>query len=105
MAVPVTDPGILWQIFTFFGKAGAFVFGSGLAIVPFLYGGLVNELQWLNSEQFVDACSGGDDYTRANCDYGWVYWVFGSGASRSNCGDPGDVSTLLSIYDYSSTVL
>lgn len=55
MAVPATDPGILWQIFTFFGKAGAFVFGSGLAIVPFLYGGLVNELQWLNSEQFVDA--------------------------------------------------
>ncbi|NJL47151.1 MAG: chromate transporter [Leptolyngbyaceae cyanobacterium SM2_5_2] len=55
MAVPATDPGILWQIFTFFGKAGAFVFGSGLAIVPFLYGGLVNDLQWLNSEQFVDA--------------------------------------------------
>lgn len=55
MAVPFTEPDILWQIFTFFGKAGAFVFGSGLAIVPFLYGGLVNELQWLNSEQFVDA--------------------------------------------------
>ncbi|MGL5080336.1 MAG: chromate transporter [Microcoleaceae cyanobacterium] len=48
-------PGTLWNIFTFFGKAGAFVFGSGLAIVPFLYGGLVNDLQWLNSEQFVDA--------------------------------------------------
>ncbi|MBD1875037.1 chromate transporter [Nodosilinea sp. FACHB-131] len=55
MAIPATEPGILWQIFTFFIKAGAFVFGSGLAIVPFLYGGLVNELQWLNSEQFVDA--------------------------------------------------
>jgi chromate transporter len=55
MAIPATDLGILWQIFTFFGKAGAFVFGSGLAIVPFLYGGLVNELQWLNAQEFVDA--------------------------------------------------
>ncbi|WP_338438692.1 chromate transporter [Synechococcus elongatus] len=55
MTIPATEPGILWQIFTFFGKAGAFVFGSGLAIVPFLYGGLVNELQWLNTQEFVDA--------------------------------------------------
>lgn len=31
------------------------MFGSGLAIVPFLYGGLVNELQWLNSQEFLDA--------------------------------------------------
>lgn len=52
---PDVTSGILWQIFIFFGKAGAFVFGSGLAIVPFLYGGLVNELQWLNAEEFVDA--------------------------------------------------
>lgn len=36
-------------------KAGAFVFGSGLAIVPFLYGGVVTEHQWLNDKQFVDA--------------------------------------------------
>lgn len=33
----------LVQIGTFFMKAGAFVFGSGLAIVPFLYGGVVTE--------------------------------------------------------------
>ncbi len=52
---PMPTTGTLWNIFIFFGKAGAFVFGSGLAIVPFLYGGLVKELQWLNSEQFVDA--------------------------------------------------
>ena len=32
----------LGDIFWFFFKAGAFVFGSGLAIVPFLYGGVVN---------------------------------------------------------------
>jgi chromate transporter len=39
----------------FFAKAGAFVFGSGLAIVPFLYAGVVHDHQWLNERQFVDA--------------------------------------------------
>lgn len=46
---------VLTQIAWFFGKAGAVVFGSGLAIVPFLYGGVVNEYHWLNERQFVDA--------------------------------------------------
>jgi chromate transporter len=45
----------LVQIALFFTKAGAFVFGSGLAIVPFLYGGVVHEHQWLTERQFVDA--------------------------------------------------
>lgn len=45
----------LAQIGWFFFKAGAFVFGSGLAIVPFLYGGVVKEYQWLNEQQFLDA--------------------------------------------------
>lgn len=45
----------LIKIAWFFTKAGAFVFGSGLAIVPFLYGGVVKEYQWLNEQQFVDA--------------------------------------------------
>ncbi|MEJ0101404.1 MAG: chromate transporter [Bacteroidota bacterium] len=45
----------LMQIGWFFFKAGAFVFGSGLAIVPFLYGGVVKEYQWLNEQQFLDA--------------------------------------------------
>lgn len=49
------DPTVLTQIALFFAKAGAFVFGSGLAIVPFLYGGVVTEYQWLNERQFVDA--------------------------------------------------
>jgi chromate transporter len=43
------------KIAWFFTKAGAFVFGSGLAIVPFLYGGVVKEYQWLNEQQFLDA--------------------------------------------------
>lgn len=45
----------LWEIAWFFTKAGAFVFGSGLAIVPFLYGGVVKEYSWLNEQQFLDA--------------------------------------------------
>jgi len=43
------------SIFWFFVKAGAFVFGSGLAIVPFLYGGVVSERHWLTEQQFLDA--------------------------------------------------
>ncbi len=51
----VSASGKLWQLAWFFTKAGAFVFGSGLAIVPFLYGGVVKEYQWLNEQQFIDA--------------------------------------------------
>jgi chromate transporter len=47
--------GLLGQIAGFFIKAGAFVFGSGLAIVPFLYGGVVHDFKWLNDRQFLDA--------------------------------------------------
>jgi chromate transporter len=49
------DWSLLTQIGVFFAKAGAFVFGSGLAIVPFLYAGVVNEHHWLTERQFVDA--------------------------------------------------
>ncbi|MBZ5528913.1 MAG: chromate efflux transporter [Acidobacteriia bacterium] len=42
-------------LFLFFLKAGAFVFGSGLAIVPFLYGGVVVQTHWLSERQFLDA--------------------------------------------------
>ena len=44
-----------WTLLWFFTKAGAFVFGSGLAIVPFLYGGVVREHGWLTDQQFLDA--------------------------------------------------
>jgi chromate transporter len=50
-----TDASLLVTIGIFFAKAGAFVFGSGLAIVPFLYGGVVTEHHWLTERQFVDA--------------------------------------------------
>ncbi len=50
-ASAATLGSILW----FFAKAGLFVFGSGLAIVPFLHGGVVNEMGWLSERQFLDA--------------------------------------------------
>ncbi len=47
--------GELAKVGLFFLKAGAFIFGSGLAIVPFLHGGVVLENQWLTENQFIDA--------------------------------------------------
>jgi len=47
--------GLLGEIFLYFTKAGMFVFGSGLAVVPFLYGGVVQGHHWLTPHQFVDA--------------------------------------------------
>jgi chromate transporter len=45
----------LWTIGWYFAEAGAFVFGSGLAIVPFLHAGVVDRFQWLDDQQFLDA--------------------------------------------------
>jgi chromate transporter len=45
----------LTRIAWFFTKAGAFVFGSGLAIVPFLHSGVVNDYGWLSEHEFLDA--------------------------------------------------
>ena len=47
--------GLLWTVFWYFAAAGAFVFGSGLAIVPFLHGGVVVDYKWLTERQFLDA--------------------------------------------------
>ena len=43
------------SLFGYFASAGLFVFGSGLAIVPFLHGGVVIERGWLTEQQFLDA--------------------------------------------------
>ncbi len=54
LGAPATQE-TLWRIAWYFTEAGAFVFGSGLAIVPFLHGGVVREFGWLNERQFLDA--------------------------------------------------
>lgn len=54
-ALAPANTALLGKIALFFTYAGAFVFGSGLAIVPFLYGGVVKEHGWLTDHQFLDA--------------------------------------------------
>ena len=49
------DPNVLLQLGVFFFKAGAFTFGSGLAIVPFLQQGVVRDFGWLSEREFLDA--------------------------------------------------
>jgi len=51
----VAGLGTLATLALFFAEAGAFVFGSGLAIVPFLHGGVVEKYHWLTDRQFLDA--------------------------------------------------
>jgi chromate transporter len=51
--------GTLIALGLFFAKAGAFIFGSGLAIVPFLREGVVHQHHWLNERQFLDAVAMG----------------------------------------------
>jgi chromate transporter len=53
--LPAVKTELLTRIALFFTYAGTFVFGSGLAIVPFLYGGVVTEHHWLTEQQFIDA--------------------------------------------------
>lgn len=45
----------LIKLFIFFLKSGALVFGSGFAIIPFLYRGTVNDYHWLTEKEFMDA--------------------------------------------------
>jgi chromate transporter len=66
--LPVAGPGVLLgassastqlALALFFLKAGAFIFGSGLAIVPFLREGVVHQHHWLTQQQFLDAVAMG----------------------------------------------
>jgi chromate transporter len=54
-STPDTAVALGW----FFLKAGAFIFGSGLAIVPFLREGVVEQRHWLTEREFLDAVAVG----------------------------------------------
>lgn len=51
--------GTLTSLGLFFLKTGAIVFGSGLAIVPFMRAGVVDQHHWLTNDQFLDAVAMG----------------------------------------------
>jgi chromate transporter len=59
MVAQSVDPNVLLQLGLFFFKAGAFTFGSGLAIVPFLQQGVVHDFGWLSEREFLDAVAMG----------------------------------------------
>src|SRR5262249_17726300 len=50
-AAGIVSSSKLLELAGFFIKAGAFTFGSGLAIVPFLHQGVVLDYRWLNERQ------------------------------------------------------
>jgi chromate transporter len=61
--VPVTPPAQatasvhpagLTDIGTFFLKVGAFIFGGGLTMVPFVQEQVVHQLHWLTPQEFID---------------------------------------------------
>ncbi|HYK96944.1 MAG TPA: chromate efflux transporter [Candidatus Acidoferrales bacterium] len=58
-AAQSADLNTLVALGVFFFKAGAFTFGSGLAIVPFLQQGVVHDYGWLNEREFLDAVAMG----------------------------------------------
>jgi chromate transporter len=81
----------LVKIAIFFTKAGAFVFGSGLAIVPFLHAGVVTGAAVCG---FSCRCH---DHTRPCCYHSWFYWLFGGWLPRGCCGGIDHLSSLLFI--------
>ena len=59
-AAPEAASGsVILKLLLFFLKAGAFTFGSGLVIVPFLQQGLVTEYGWLGEREFLIAVAVG----------------------------------------------
>jgi len=59
LALGTATAATLLALGLFFLKAGAFIFGSGLAIVPFLREGVVVQHGWLTEREFLDAVAMG----------------------------------------------
>ncbi len=50
---PAGAPG-MWDIASFFFKVGALTFGGGLTVLAFVQAQVVNQLQWLTPQEFLD---------------------------------------------------
>ncbi len=57
--VAANHANTLQELLFFFLKSGAFIFGSGLVIIPFMRDAVLNHYQWLNPQQFLDAVAVG----------------------------------------------
>lgn len=53
-ATASVHPASLMDIGTFFFKVGAFIFGGGLTMVPFVQEQVVHQLHWLTPQEFID---------------------------------------------------
>lgn len=95
-----TQSGTLVQMALFFAKAGAFVFGSGLAIVPFLYGGVVHEHHWLTERQFVDAVAVAMITPGPDCHYGRFYRLPDCRGEGRCCCRARDIPALLPVHHH-----
>ena len=96
---------VLAQILLFFTKAGAFVFGSGLAIIPFLQQGVVQQFGWLNEHQFLGRRGGGDDHPWSSSHHRRFYRISSCRVGRLHHGIDRHLFAGLFLYDYSSALV
>src|SRR5947209_545276 len=81
-------------LFLFFLKAGAFVFGSGLAIVPFLRGSR-DEVPFVDRASICGRSRGSDDHSRSRCDHGRFHRLSRCRSGRGACSGRGCVRSSL----------
>src|SRR4029077_15140653 len=53
-AAPAPVAQGLWDIGAFFFKIGAFTFGGGLTMLAFVQDQVVNQMNWLTPQEFLD---------------------------------------------------
>lgn len=89
--------GTLSEIFLYFAKAGMFVFGSGLAVVPFLYGGVVQGHHWLTDRPSIRRCGCRcNDHAGTGCNHRGIHWFHSGWSSRCDSRGARNISPCLS---------
>ena len=96
---------VLLQILLFFTKAGAFVFGSGLAIVPFLYQGVVQQFGWLDRATVPRRRRRGDDHARTGRHHGRLHRLSSWRASGGAVAAARDLPARLPLHDHPGAVV